>query len=309
MRLVDPAWLERQLAQPAEIGDGQRAWVLLEIGFPSETPLKEPEPEGSVPGAIALHPSYFEAGLDSSRYYPRYTCPEDGNLLPDDELQGVIDATGIAEGTTVIVYGRGGAATMAACRAVWALAYAGVSDLCMLDGGIAAWVRHGGKVSHPPLAPSSMPAPRGAPGGGRCCRPEFLATTAEVAAVVARSAPGLLVDVRRLAEHDGSMADAYKFFGGGGCIEGSIHQGDWHVLVDPCTGKLVQPEDARRRWLEIGLDGDAEGRPPLIFYCGTGWRSSIGWVLAHLLGWNAKNYDDGWYGWSAAAQSPGRGAA
>jgi len=34
--------------------------------------------------------------------------------------------------------------------------------------------------------------------------------------------------------------------------------------------------------------------------CGTGWRSSVSFLIARLLGLRAKNYDDGFYGWSSA---------
>ena len=36
----------------------------------------------------------------------------------------------------------------------------------------------------------------------------------------------------------------------------------------------------------------------LIFYCGTGWRSSVALLVALQLGLRAKNYDSGFYGWS-----------
>ena len=37
----------------------------------------------------------------------------------------------------------------------------------------------------------------------------------------------------------------------------------------------------------------------VIFYCGSGWRSSLAWVFSQILGWeNTKNYDGGWLEWS-----------
>ena len=61
------------------------------------------------------------------------------------------------------------------------------------------------------------------------------------------------------------------------------------------TQKLRSVSEVKARWKLLGLHAD---RAPVIFYCGTGWRSSISFVLAHLMGWECKNYDDGWYGWS-----------
>jgi len=54
-------------------------------------------------------------------------------------------------------------------------------------------------------------------------------------------------------------------------------------------------EEVKARW---GLLGLRKERGPVIFYCGTGWRSSISFVLAYLMGWEGKNYDSGWFGWS-----------
>merc|ERR1712188_283341 len=54
----------------------------------------------------------------------------------------------------------------------------------------------------------------------------------------------------------------------------------------------------RERLETLGCFKNQEKRGPLIFYCGTGWRSSIAFFLAYLLGCESKNYDDGFYGWS-----------
>ena len=70
------------------------------------------------------------------------------------------------------------------------------------------------------------------------------------------------------------------------------------------TDLLRDPEAVKARWEGIGLHEDGG---PVIFYCGTGWRSSISFLLAHIMGWESKNYDDGWYGWSmgVGGRAPG----
>ena len=62
--------------------------VVLEAHFSSfDHPLKGEIPvRQHLPGAIQIHPSYLEAGIDEARYYPFYSCPQDGNLLPFDLL-------------------------------------------------------------------------------------------------------------------------------------------------------------------------------------------------------------------------------
>jgi thiosulfate/3-mercaptopyruvate sulfurtransferase len=104
-----------------------------------------------------VHPSYFESGLDTTKYYPNYSCPDDGNLLPDIELHNAIADLGIGEDTLVVVYGKGYISTMVACRAVWSLMYAGVKDVRMLNGGFSAWQKAKCMTQATPDEPASIP--------------------------------------------------------------------------------------------------------------------------------------------------------
>ena len=61
------------------------------------------------------------------------------------------------------------------------------------------------------------------------------------------------------------------------------------------TGKLKNLDELEDHWKSLGVKSEDE---PLVFYCGTGWRSTIGFFAAHLLGIEAKNYDDSFYGWT-----------
>ncbi|MBR9760051.1 hypothetical protein GYB43_07020 [bacterium] len=84
-------------------------------------------------------------------------------------------------------------------------------------------------------------------------------------------------------------------------LPGAEYQGDWKNLVDQNSDKIGPLLDSvAQRWRDQGiLDADvASGKRSLIFYCGTGWRSSIAFLVALSLGLRAKNYDDGFYGWS-----------
>ena len=92
-----------------------------------------------------------------------------------------------------------------------------------------------------------------------------------------------------------------RFFSKAGHIPSANYQGDWQNLVEEGTQQIGRMlETVLQRWREQGIiDADVEsGESILIFYCGTGWRSSIAVVVALLLGLRAKNYDDGFYGWS-----------
>merc|ERR1719291_1650314 len=158
---------------------------------------------------------------------------------------------------------------------------------------MATWLRHGGRTVALPRPP--VPAPKF--GAEVACQRQYLATTEEVAAISAGVSPGQLLDVRRPGEFDGSFTGAYTFFRRAGHIPSARYLANWDELVDLGSGKLRDLESVRKWWSSIGLM-DSPG--PLIFYCGTGWRSTIAFVLAHMLGLDARNYDDSFYGWCEA---------
>ena len=304
--LVDVSWLNSALVASKNL-------VVLEVRFEIEDeddPERaarhdlmrscDDEKEGGarstscIPGAISVHPSFFETA-DKSKYYPRYETPEDGNLRPDAELHKAVAELGITKDSCVVVYGRGFIAPMVACRVAWALMYAGVDDVRLLDGGFAAW-EHGGL----PLAPHPLP-PQPVDGNADfSCVQEFLASTEEVSSISkGNGASGLLVDIRKQGEFDGTFQDTYNFFSKAGHVPSACFHGNWDTLImQDGTTRFKNLDSIYAMWKSLGLLKNGGGG--LIFYCGTGWRSSIGFFLAYLLGLQSpKNYDSGWYGWSA----------
>jgi len=132
---------------------------------------------------------------------------------------------------------------------------------------------------------------------------EVLATMSEVKRV-SENRPGVnarLVDVRRPGEYDGVETRYYPFFSKAGHIPRAVLQGNWINLVESDTRKVGPAlESVRQRWIEQGIvdAGVESGETSLIFYRGTGWRSSLSFLVATLLGYRARNFDHGFYGWS-----------
>ncbi len=308
-QLVDAAFVDERLADRGFAG----GWVLLEAHFASSDhpPVGGRCGSTHIPGAIQVHPSYLEVGTDRSRYYPHYTHPSDGDLLPDRELVRALQRLGLAPETPVVVYGSEPDGTMAAARLVWALMYAGIGTVRLLDGGLGAWLAYGG---------ATCPRIRSATAIGRDdsrvpastsrwkVRSELVVTTEAVRGIVhgGGTATDRLIDVRGTGEWDGSSPYHYPFFSKAGHIPTAWFQGDWDNLMDRSTHKLAPALDGiSRRWRKQGIldPGVAAGETCLIFYCGTGWRSSVAFLVARLLGLRAKNYDSGFYGWSWDAEN------
>lgn len=102
------------------------------------------------------------------------------------------------------------------------------------------------------------------------------------------------MDIRRYSEFSGEKGDCYTFFTKAGHIPRAVWPGNWDQLVDEEQNFIKDIDEVWAHWERLGVKPD-EG--PLVFYCGTGWRSCIGFFIAHLLGLESKNYDDSFYGW------------
>ena len=127
-----------------------------------------------IPGSIWI--SYNEVEWDSAIAGLVYGS---GNLWPDATLKANIEKMGIDKDTTVILYYRklpDGATPSATARVWWALLYAGVSDLRILNGGITAWMASGYDVISVPVERTPV-ADFGTGAGQFPLHPEYLATT------------------------------------------------------------------------------------------------------------------------------------
>lgn len=194
--------------------------------------------------------------------------------------------------TTVIVYGR---PSVAAARFAWTLLYAGVEDVRILDGGQRSWIEAGGELE----TRTRFPSPALSFGGEVPARPDLKATCASV-----RSALGnpdqVVADTRTWPEYLGQTS-LYADIPTRGRIAGArwAHAGsdvqsmqDYEDDHDGSFRSHIEVEDFWRRW---GICSDRR----VVFYCGTGWRASLAFLHAWLMGWpRIQLFDSGWMEWS-----------
>lgn len=266
--------LARLLAAPP----AQGRLVLLEAGCESPAGFLE----AHIPGAAWLDIATLETP-------PLY------NKIGDADLLALLLARGITHDCTVILYGR--RHCLAAARAAHLLMYAGVTDVRLLDGGLRAWQGAG-------LACASGPGPEavsasafGAPFPGR---PDLLADTDHVVDCV-RSGGATLASIRTRAEFNGATS-GYAYisargeipgarWGRAGC-DGDVHSMSAYQLPD---GRMRPARHIAAMWQESGICADT----PVVFYCGTGWRASLAFFHAHVMGWDRISvYDGGWFEYS-----------
>ena len=191
---------------------------------------------------------------------------------------------------------------------IWGLTYAGIHTIRLLDGGLEAWIAAGEETVSSIFQAIDLAGSAADETGAASnwdVQSEVLATLEEVHQI-ASSNSGIedrLVDVRRPGEYDGSETKYYPFFSKAGHIPQAVLQGNWINLVDSSTRKIGPAlADVRNRWIDLGIvdEGVERGETSLVFYCGTGWRSSLSFLVATLLGYRAKNFDDGFYGRSSS---------
>ena len=236
---------------------------------------------GHVPGAVLLNTEDLETG------YPAW------QLRPLADLQLAIGRVGITPETTVVVYAR---SLLAAARVWWVLSYAGVKDVRLMDGGWNGWQQAGypiETIERPVAAVDFAAEPRS----------RWLMTTDEMRERVGRS-DLRLGDVRSVEEFAG-RASGYSTLDARGRIPGAIHLGDADdasPLYRSRDGRLRQPQDVLSLWQRQGLNVQDQGNPltgEIVFYCGGGWRSSLAFFYAWLLGVETpRNYSGGWVEWS-----------
>lgn len=117
------------------------ATILFYIGLSPEEIAQMPTAyqqylAGHIPGAAFFDHQNFS---DTS-------SPYEYMLAPDEQLAEQIGRIGIANDDEVILYANGLLAS--ATRAWWLLRYAGLENVRVLNGGLAAWKVAGGAVEH-----------------------------------------------------------------------------------------------------------------------------------------------------------------
>ncbi|MFK3740704.1 sulfurtransferase [Massilia sp. TN1-12] len=282
-QLVTPAWIAGLVAGTPVVAAPAGAWRLFEVGYGDASAFAA----GHVSGAGYLDTAQLEHG-------PLW------NKVPDAMLERLLLGHGIRHDVTVVLYGRN---PLAAARAAHLLLYAGVADVRLLDGGFAAWVRSGRPLERG--APRSWPAAT-AFGAAFPARPDYLFDMDDTRALLAR-ADGALVSTRTWNEFIGKTS-GYSYIAAKGDIPGALwgragDDDDVHSMTEfhDAAGRMKPSAEIAALWRAAGIDGAGLN----VFYCGTGWRASLAFFYAWLMGWERiAVYDGGWCEWSRDAANP-----
>ncbi len=216
------------------------------------------------------------------------------DILNAEQLEALLDRAGIANDTTVVLYGDNN--NWFAAWAFWLLRVYGHRDVRLMNGGRRKWVAEGRALV---TAPSEAAPSR----GYRACAADTSLRAFLPEVQRAMNGAAALIDVRTPAEFRGDILappGLPELCQRGGHIPGA-HNVPWGEVCN--SDGTFKEEPALRR---LYAEHDVDGTRPVITYCRIGERSSHSWfVLRYLLGFeDVKNYDGSWTEWGNLIRAP-----
>jgi thiosulfate/3-mercaptopyruvate sulfurtransferase len=228
--------------------------------------------DGHIPGAVYVD-------LDTELAAP--PVPTEGrHPLPDpDALQAAARRWGVREGSRVVAYDNSG--NLAAARAWWLLRWAGVADVRLLDGGLAAWGERPletgfGRTPEPGdvvVKPGNMPV---------------------LSMDEAGDFPGVLLDARAGERYRGEQEPVDPR---AGHIPGAVSAPTNENLA--AAGRFLAPEELAARFKALGA-----AEAPVGVYCGSGVTASHEIAALAVAGIQAALYPGSWSQWSNHPDRP-----
>lgn len=231
---------------------------------------------GHIPTAQFCDPSAALAGLPGSA--------EGRNPLPAlSDVQRSIEFWGVREGRPIVVYDQGHG--LYAARAWWVLRWAGITDVRIMDGGLAAWEKAGFPVV-------------GGPGN--------LAVESDARATEGALRVATIDDVKK---HTGPLVDARepKRYAGrreildlkAGHIPGAVNVPVEDLFDAEHTVK--SPSEILERFAAEGINSAQN----MIVYSGSGNHSALAIAAMESAGLSgAAHYVGGWSQWAADKTNP-----
>ncbi|HEY6032089.1 MAG TPA: sulfurtransferase [Gaiellaceae bacterium] len=239
--------------------------------------------EGHIPGAVRLH---WRDDLQD---------PVERDLVEKSEFERLLGGLGIANDTTVVVYGDKN--NWFAAYAYWYLKVYGHRDVRILDGGRQKWIDEGRDLTTdvPQPEPASYTAQE---------RDESIRAYRDYVRETIDAGGKNLVDVRSPQEYAGELLAPPGYEQDGASRGGHIPTAQsipWAQAVQ--DDGTFKPADALREL--YGAKGIVPEKET-IAYCRIGERSAHTWfVLRELLGYeNVRNYDGSWTEWGNLVDVP-----
>jgi thiosulfate/3-mercaptopyruvate sulfurtransferase len=233
---------------------------------------------GHVPGAIGVDLDRDLAGPVGGGRRGRHPLPD------PDVLQKTLRRWGVGGDSTVVAYDDADGSS--AARAWWLLRWAGLADVRVLDGGIAAWVGAGLPLT------TEVPVPEP---GDVVVRPGGMPTVDSDGAGALPGVGGVLLDARAEPRYRGEVEPVDPV---AGHIPGARSAPTSGNVDD--DGRFLEPEQLRERFSALGV---RPGRD-VAAYCGSGVTAAQEVLALEIAGVPAALYPGSWSEWVADPHRP-----
>lgn len=276
---VSPEWVKSVIDGNQE---GYENYVICEVSY-DDVDSSPDYNEGHLPGAIHVGNTEVEDA----------TGDEEGayNLLAAEEVEKNLLSHGITKDTKVILYGQD---ISGVGRQAYGYLWVGVEDVKILNGGINAWKEAGydleTEANEGEAAEdfgTTVPA-----------HPEYWVSVEDAKDRLANDDNFKLVSIRSEEEWLGETS-GYNYMDKAGEPEGAVWGKGAQSASDVAD---FTNEDGTVKDLaglkEVWKDCDFTLDNHLSFYCGTGWRATVPFLVLYENGYdNISVYDGGWYEW------------
>ena len=296
---VSPEWLKSAMSG---LQKGYENVFVSEVAW-GDTAGDKNYNAGHIPGAYHINSDaveyddcapgpYGDGKDDFGLYDEKDVKPEDNfNIRSGKQLSEFLKRNGITKDTKVVLYGRS-ASDSSVTRVAFAMLYAGVEDVKVVDGGMQAWKNAGydveTKVNEQKAGGDNYSFGTTVP-----AHPEYILSAEDAKDKLQNDANFRLVSIRSTKEFEGEKT-GYGYIDYAGEPLGAVwgHNTDDGSYVE--NGKVVGIDKVK----SILAESDSSLDNELSFYCGTGWRATIPFLICYQNGVkNISVYDGGWWLW------------
>lgn len=276
---VSPEWVKSVIDGNQE---GYENYLIGEVSY-GDVDASPDYKDGHIPGAVHLDICEVEdaTGSEEGAY----------NLLAPEEVEQYLLSHGITKDTKVILYGLDPAGVG---RQAYGYIWAGVEDVKILNGGIDAWNAAGYELE------TEANEGEAAEDFGTAvpAHPEYWVSIEDAKDRAANEENFKLVSIRSEEEWLGETS-GYDYMDKAGEPEGAVWGKGAKTAFDVADftnedGTVKDLEGLLEVW--EGCDFTLDDH--LSFYCGTGWRATVPFLVLYQEGYdNISVFDGGWYEW------------
>ena len=277
---VSPEWVKSVIDGKQE---ESKDFVILEAAW-GEVADDKAYTEGHIPGAFHMNTD----SIESEEFW---------NIRTPEEITELMKKYGITKDTTVITYGNT-PVIAADDRVAMTLLWAGVENVKNLSGGIDAWKNAGYELETTVNEPKATDKDFGVT---IPAHPEYILSIDQVKDKLKNDKNFKLVSIRSRDEFEGKTS-GYGYIDRAGEPLGAIWGHDTDDGSYNNEDGTVADIVTVKKYL---AESDASLGNEVSYYCGTGWRAAIPFLIEYDEGIRTMSvYDGGWFQWQMDPENP-----